>query len=178
MQEVAEDNIDDTTQPTDLLTHPNELDPMELSEDGTTLDKNHQNNGSSPSYVIQPSLPKSPLKDASVATDEPPPRPCVEARDATRLSIMEDLPEVLFKGAYDDLYGVYQNWVHQDPGNNLDGGTKEDGKWKYRWKNLSVFQPIAMTHRLFELGKNSSQSLQWSLTAYKLRSGTPSKWSF
>ena len=134
MQEVAEDNIDDITQPTDLFTHPNELDPTELAKDGTTLDENHQNNGAFPPYVIQPSLPNSPLKDASVATDEPPPRPCVEDSNATRLSIMEDLPEVLFKGDYDDLYGVYHNWVHQDPRNNLDGGTKEDGKWKYRWK--------------------------------------------
>ena len=165
MQEVAEDNIDDITQPTDLFTHPDELDPTELAEDGTNLDENHQNNGASPPYVIQPSLPNSPLKGASVAKYEPPPRPCVEDRYATCLSIMEDLSKVLFKGAYDDLYGVYHNWVHQDPGNNLDGGTKEDGKWKYRWRNLSVFQPNAMTHRLFEMGKFSSQSLQWSLTA-------------
>ena len=176
MQEVAEDNIDDITQPTDLFNHPDKLDPRELAEDGTTLDENHQTNGDSPTYVIQPSLSNSPLKDASFSTDEPLPRPCVEDSDVTRLSIMEDLPEVLFKRAYDELYGVYQNWVQQDPGNNLDGGTKEDGKWKYRWKNLSVFQPNTMTHRLFELGKFSSQSFQWSLTEYKLRSGTPSKW--
>ena len=89
---------------------------------------------------------------------------------------MEDLPEVCLKGADDELYGFYQHWVHQYPGNNLDGGIKEDGRWKYRWKNLSVFQPNDMTHCLFELGKKSSQSLQWILTAYKLRSGTPSKW--
>ena len=39
MQEVAEDNIDDITQPTDLFTHPDKLDPTELAEDGTTLEK-------------------------------------------------------------------------------------------------------------------------------------------
>ena len=51
-----------------------------------------------------------------VATDEPPPRPCVEDRDATRLSRMEDLPEFRLKGADDDLYGIYQHLVNQDPG--------------------------------------------------------------
>ena len=143
MQEVAEDNIDDITQPTDLFIHPNQLDPTELDEDGTTLEENHQNNGASLPHVIQPSLPNSPLKDASVATDEPSPRPYVEDSDTTRLSITEDLSEVRFRGAYGEIYGVYQNWVHQDSGNNMDGGIKEDGKWKYiGGKNCLFFNPM------------------------------------
>ena len=45
-------------------------------------------------------------------------------------------------------------------------------------KTFSVFQPNSMTRRLFELGNFLSQSLQQILTAYKLRSGTPSEWPF
>ena len=123
------------------------------------MDENHQYNGASPRNVTQPSLSKSPLTYTLVATDEPLPHPYVEDSNATHLSRMEDLPEVRLKGSDDEIYGVYRHWVHQDPGNNLDGGIKEDGKWKYRWKNLSVFQPNAMTHHLFELGKFLSQSL-------------------
>ena len=141
MHEVAEDNIDDIAQPTYLFTQPDELDPKELANDGTTMDENHQYNGASPRNVTQPSLSKSPLTYTLVATDEPLPHPCVEDSDATRLSRMEDLPEVLLKVADDELYRVYQNWVHQDPGNNLDGGIKEDGKWKSRWKTCLFANP-------------------------------------
>ena len=152
MHEVAEDNIDDITQPTYLFTQPDKLDPTELAEDGTTLDENHQYNGASPRHVTQPSLSNLPLTYTSVATDEPLPRLCVQDSDATRLSRMEDLPEVRLKGADYEFYGVYQHWLHQDPGNNLDGGIKEDVKWKSRWEKLSFYQPNAMMHRLFELG--------------------------
>ena len=51
MHEVAEDNIDDITQPTYLFTQPDNLDPTELAEDGTTLDEKHQYNGASPQHV-------------------------------------------------------------------------------------------------------------------------------
>ena len=86
-----------------------------------------------------------------------------------------DLPKVCLKGSGNALYGVYQDWVHQNPGNHLDGGIKEDGKWQDRWKNLSVYQPSATTHRLAQLVKRLSQSSQWSLAAYNLGSGTSSR---
>ena len=85
---------------------------MELAEDGTTLDENHQYNGASPRHVTQPYMSNSPLTYTLVATDETLPRPCVEDSDATRLSRMEDLPEVLLKVADDELYRVYQHQVH------------------------------------------------------------------
>ena len=34
------------------------------------------------------------------------------------------------------LYGVYQDWVHQNPGEHLDGGIVEDSKWQERWEKL------------------------------------------
>ena len=42
---------------------------------------------------------------------------------------------------------VYQDWVHQNNGNHMDGEIKEDGKWQDRQKNLSVCQPNTTTYR-------------------------------
>ena len=69
------------------------------------------------------------------------------------LARVGDLPEVLPQGADDMLFGVYQDWVHQNPGNHLDDGITEDGNWQARWENLSVFLPNAMEHCLGKLGK-------------------------
>ena len=50
----------------------------------------------------------------------------------------------------------------------------EGGKWQARWKNLSICQPKATTHRLEKSGEDLSQFSQWSSTAYELGDGTPS----
>ena len=34
------------------------------------------------------------------------------------------------------IYGVYQDWVHQNPGDHLDARIAEDIKWQARWKTL------------------------------------------
>ena len=34
------------------------------------------------------------------------------------------------------IYGVYQDWVHQNPGDHLDGGIAEDIKWKAWWEKI------------------------------------------
>ena len=52
---------------------------------------------------------------------------------------MADLHEVQRKVSDNALYGVYQDWVHQNPGNNLDGRINDDGKWKARCKKLVCF---------------------------------------
>ena len=39
------------------------------------------------------------------------------------------------------LYGVYHDWVHQNTGNHLDGGIKEDDKFQANWEKL-VCLPI------------------------------------
>ena len=41
---------------------------------------------------------------------------------------MVDLPKVRLKVSDDALYGVYQDWVQQNPVNHLDGGIKENSK--------------------------------------------------
>ena len=39
MHEVAEDDLDDIIQPTELFNQPGELDPTEIADGQTTLDK-------------------------------------------------------------------------------------------------------------------------------------------
>ena len=51
------------------------------------------------------------------------------------------------------IFGVYQDWVHQNPGNHLYFRITEDGKGKAMWKNLSICLPKAMTYRPEILGK-------------------------
>ena len=84
----------------------------------------------------QPYFPNSPLTDAFVAPDENPPPPRIEAVNNTRISSASDLTEVRFKGANNMIYWIYQYWVHQNPGNHLDGVIKEYGKWQASWEKL------------------------------------------
>ena len=44
-------------------------------------------------------------------------------------------------GANYMLYGVYQDWVHQNPGEHLDEGIAEDSKWQVRWKTFLYSNP-------------------------------------
>ena len=39
----------------------------------------------------------------------------------------------------DALFGVFQDWVHQNPGTHLYGGIYEDGKWQVIWKKPVCF---------------------------------------
>ena len=34
------------------------------------------------------------------------------------------------------LYGVYQDWVHKNPGKHLDGGFVEESKWQAWWRKI------------------------------------------
>ena len=87
-----------------------------------------------PPVNTQLSLSHSPPEDTSIASAKPPPIPYVEAIDAALQAREGDLPENRLLGADYMLYGVYQYWVHQNPGDNLDGGIVEDSKWQARWE--------------------------------------------
>ena len=106
MHNVAEEDIDTLARPTELFTHPDKLDPTELAADGTTLAKNHRNNGALPPYGTQQSLPYSPLSDASVAMDEPPSQPRVEDSASACLSSVEDLLKVCLKENDGIIWGL------------------------------------------------------------------------
>ena len=55
--------------------------------------------------------------------------------------------------ADDALLSVYQDWVHKNPGINLDGGINEGRKWQARWDFVSVFPYNARTYHMDALVK-------------------------
>ena len=61
------------------------------------------------------------MQDTLVAPAAPLPRPCVDFGDATLQAQEGDLLDVRLLGTNYLLYGVYQDWVHQNPGDHLNG---------------------------------------------------------
>ena len=45
------------------------------------------------------------------------------------------------------LFGIYQDRMHQNNGNHLDGGITDKVRWKAKCKNVCVCQPNATTCR-------------------------------
>ena len=52
--------------------------------------------------------------------------------DAVRVESTASHPEFRLKEADYVLFGVYQDWVNQNPGNNPYGGINKVGKWQVR----------------------------------------------
>ena len=124
MHEVSEEEIGAIYQPMALFIQKKEFEYMVLVDAKTTPTKNYQDNGALPLLGTQPSSLHSPLTDALVTTEKPPPLPHIKGSGATRLVSRSYIPEACPKGAVDALYGVYQDWVNQNTGNHLDGGIK------------------------------------------------------
>ena len=74
----------------------------------------------------QPPFQYSLLVDAP---DSPPQRLHKDASDITQLSSEGDLPGYHLTATDENLFSVYQDWVHQNPVTHLDDGIEEDGKW-------------------------------------------------
>ena len=94
MHEVANVDLEETNQPTEIFYQTNNIYPMELANYETTPANIHQDNGASPPHSTQTSSPHSPLAYTSVAPDEPPLHPRVDTACLTRT---EDHPEVRLK---------------------------------------------------------------------------------
>ena len=71
--------------------------------------------------------------------------------DAACLASGGDLPNESLADADDNILGVYQDWVQQNLGKNLDDGIEEDSKWQERWKNWLLYPPNALTYHLVGL---------------------------
>ena len=95
---------------------------MKLDEPETEATKNHRYNGAMPPIGTKASSPNSPLTENSVDPDKPPSCPRIYSGDSSVLACVVDLLEVRLQGANTMLFGVYQDWVHQNPGNHLNGG--------------------------------------------------------
>ena len=111
-----------------ILSRIDDIELLELDNDETEPPENHQDNGATSPVNTQPSQPHSPLEYASVTSAAPLPHPHVEDGNASLQAREGDLPDVHLLGANYLLYGVYQDWVHQNPGDHLDGGIAEDSK--------------------------------------------------
>ena len=74
----------------------------------------------------------SPLVDAPDALDSPPLGVQEDVSDAACLASMGNLPGESLIAANDNIFGVFQDWVHQNPRIHLDGRIEEDGRWQER----------------------------------------------
>ena len=122
-----------------IFYHTNKIEITELAKADTNPLENYQYSGAKPPFNTHPSPPHSPPEVTSVASAEPPPHPRVEAGNAAIQAQEGDLPDVRLLGVNYMLYGVYQDWVHQNPGNHLYGGIAEDSKWQARWKKICLY---------------------------------------
>ena len=146
MYEVTEGKLNAIEQPTVIFSCSDELKIPEIDDAKTNPPENHQDNRATLPVKTHHSPPHSPLEDTFVDSTTTTPCPRVEAGDATIKARMGDLPYVHLLGADYMIYGVYQDWVHQNPGDHLDGGIAEDSKCQTRLKNLFVCRTNAVTH--------------------------------
>ena len=128
MHEILEGDINDIFQTTVLLSHTNMLEIPGLADAKTDPPEKLQDYGATPPINTQISPPHSPPEDALVTSANHPPCPRVTTRDAALQAHAGDPPDVRLLGADYILYGVYQDWVHQNPVEHLDGGIAEDIK--------------------------------------------------
>ena len=89
-----------------------------------------RDNGATSPLSTQPSSMHSTKIDTPEAPNTDLPRLHVDASSTARLVSEGDLPGVRLTTADDALFGVYQDWLHQNTGIHTDGGIDEDGKWK------------------------------------------------
>ena len=121
-----------------LLSCINKLEITELDNAEIDSPENHQDNGVTLPVNNQKSPPHFPLENSLVASAAPPPHLHVEAGYVTLQAQEGPLSDLCLLGPDYMLYGVYQDWVHQNPGDHLDEGIAEDSKLQAWWgeKNL------------------------------------------
>ena len=136
MHKVVEGKLIKLAQLTVFSSHTDEHEPLDLDDADTNPTENHQDNGATPTVNTQPYPPHSPLEDVLVTSATPLPRPRVKAGNADLQGREGDLPDARLLGSDYMLYGVYHNWAHQNPGDQLDGGILEDSNWQARWEKL------------------------------------------
>ena len=94
-----------------------------------------------------------------------------DVSDTTGLASMGNLPRKILMTANDMIFGVYQDWVHQNPRTHMDGGIEEGGKWQERWKNWFVWPTNAMMYRLSRSEIDFLGFFRRSLTEFGITNG-------
>ena len=134
MHEVTESKLVELARPTVIFSCIDKIELPELDDADTKPLENLQDNGATLPVLTQPSPSNSPLEDAPVAPADSPPHSCVEDGIAALQERYEDLPDVYLLSADYMMYGLYQDWVHQNQGEHLYGWIAEDSKWQAQWK--------------------------------------------
>ena len=122
MHEVADSKIIKLTRTTVLFYRIDEIKLTELNDAETDPPENLQDNGATLRVLTQPYPLHSPLEDDLVDPAAFLPCPCVKAGDVALQVQERDLPDTNLLGSDYMIYGVYQDWGHQNPGEHLDGG--------------------------------------------------------
>ena len=99
----------------------------EANQTETSLD-----NGGTTQILNQSTSQSSPQIDSPDAPDSYPPGVCKDVSDAAFLASVGNLPDESLTDADDNILGVYQDWVHQNSGMNMDDGIEEGRKWQER----------------------------------------------
>ena len=95
---------------------------MELVGKNTTPTETSQDNGITPPLLTQPSSPNLPPVDALEIPASPTLSTCADLSVSARLASEINLKVFRLTSADNAFFGVYQDWVHQNPGRHLDGG--------------------------------------------------------
>jgi hypothetical protein len=78
----------------------------------------------------------------SVEDDESRSTPVGEEKEEEKKRNVGDLPGAIISDADLQLYGVYGDYVHQNPGQHLDGGIADDKLWQNYWRRLIVYHSL------------------------------------
>ena len=105
-----------------LFTQDDDLDPMELVKGEATQTKTPLDNGGMTPLPTQSPYKYPPLVETSDAMDSLNPGTQRDASVATLLASVGYLPRERLTAGDDNIFGVYQDWVHQNPGTHLGGG--------------------------------------------------------
>ena len=113
-----------------IFIQDDEIDPTELVvEEANHTKKNLDNGGTLPLLNQSPSQ-SSPSVDAPNALDSPPPGVREDTSDAAFLARVGNLPGKVLTATDDNIFGVCQDWVHQNTRTHMDGRIEEDSNWK------------------------------------------------
>ena len=128
-----------------------ELDPAELMEEDSTQIETLLDNVGMPPLINQSPSQYLTLIESPDSPDSPPPGVHKEVSVAACLASVVDLPSKSLTDADAKILGVYQDWVHQNPGMHMDGGIEDDSKLQERSKNWLLCPLNALTYRLVRL---------------------------
>ena len=122
--------LEDFTPPRALFSQSHDTNPRNLTGAETTPTETPQENGVTLPLLTHLSPKKSPPVDAPEAPASPLPLTCAESSAVACLESESNLPLIFLMAAADTLFGVDQDWVHQNTSTQLDEGIDKNGKWK------------------------------------------------